>query len=303
MTTHTPLRCNFSNMSLQSATSNHVVLLNSGSYPSYSNYLNQTWVFTGTDWTNLGIAGPTPRVDGVMAFDGNNVMLYGGRGPTSQNGPLGDTWTFNGTVWTQQSPSTSPFPRYKAEAAYLSLAGAVVMFGGQSSGTYANMLEETWLWNGTTWSQATPTTSPSARAGHAMAASASQAIVFGGRSTNSFLNDTWSFDGTQWTQLFPTTVPSVRGEAMMVWDSSNALWVMFGGENNYNYLPETWTFDGTNWTQRAIGFGPSGKIGHMMAFDITTHKTILFGGNNETTNYPSNETWSFDGAAFTWTKL
>ena len=304
MTTHTPSRCAFSSMSFAPTGGAHIVLLDSGSYPFYSNYLNQTWTFSGTDWSNTNATGPTPtRIDAVMAYDGINVMLYGGREASSQIGALGDTWTWDGTVWTKQSPVTSPFPRFKAEAAYISGASGTFMFGGQSIGTYATLLNETWEWNGTTWSQVVVANGagPSARIGHAMAASASTAVMFGGKGDNAQFNDTWSFNGTTWSQLAPTASPSVRSDAVMSYDSTNSLWVLFGGSNEYNYLSETWTFNGTTWTQRSIGAGPTGRVGAVMGFDTTTHKTIMFGGVSATNGYPSNHTWSFDGSTFIWT--
>jgi hypothetical protein len=175
-----------------------VVLLDTGNYPSYSSFLNQTWTFSGTDWTNTSATlvnanGPLPgRTNAVMCFDGYNVMLYGGSGSSSTAGVFQDTWTWNGTAWTQQTPVVSPFGRYKAEAAYLAGSGSseqVVMFGGENLGA---MLNETWVWNGSTlaWVQTFPVTSPAARVGHAMAASGTQIIMFGGRGTNQQFNHT-----------------------------------------------------------------------------------------------------------------
>ena len=312
MTTHTPLRCANSVMSGTPATGftgQRVVLLDTGNFPSFSSFLNETWVFTGTDWTNTGATlvdpnGPLPgRTGAVMCSDGTNVMLFGGQGSSSTAGVFEDTWLWNGTSWTKASPATVPFGRYGAEAAYLAGTGAV-MFGGE------NLLFktlETWIWNGTTWAQVSLANgaSPAARCGHVMAASSSLILLFGGEGTNSQFNDTWTFNGTTWTKLAPANSPSVRSGACMAYDTVNHIWVLFGGSNPLNYLDETWTFNGTTWTQVVLGngVGPSGRVGAQMAFDATSGKTILFGGINATTNYPANDTWAFDGSALTWTQL
>lgn len=322
MTTHTPLRCAYSGMVAQSG---KIVLLNSGNYPSFSSYLNQTWVWNGTngneDWTDVspaasvidpnGPLGPsTPvvmsaRINQTMAFDGYGVMVFGGQGSSSTAGAFNDTWVYNGTSWSLVHPATKPGARYGAEAAYLAGTGAV-MFGGQNAGW---ILNETWVWNGTTWAQVSVANGagPAGRLGHSIAASGSAVLLFGGSGTSDNLfSDTWSFNGTTWTQL-GVTGPSARTGACMAYDSHNSLWVLFGGMNEYNNLVETWTFNGTTWTQVSVanGAGPAGRVGAEMAFDTTNNLTIMYGGIATNSNglYPSNETWAFNGATSTWTKL
>jgi hypothetical protein len=298
-------------MSAASTSGAKVVLLNTGNYPAFSNYLNETWIFTGTDWTDLSSTlidpnGPLPcRTDAVMAFDGYNTILYGGRGASSLVGVLEDTWVWNGTAWTLLSPATTPFGRCKAEAC--GLGNSVVMFGGALAN--GQLLAETWVWDGyhQTWAQVTSTNSattwPAARIGHCMASNGTTVVLFGGKGYNSQYNSTWTYTAVGgWTKLSPTTSPSVRSEACMAYDSTNNIWVLFGGQNANSYLDETWTFDGSNWTQ-VTGTMPSGRIGAEMAFDVTSHKTILFGGINATTNDPANDTWSFNGATGIWTQL
>src|ERR1700722_17975481 len=185
MTTHTPIRCAFSGMV---AKSGKIVLLNPGAYPSFSSYGNETVIWNGTngneDWTAVTTAfinsnaplGPSvngvvmsARINQAMAFDGTNVMGYGGQSSSSTAGVFQDTWIFNGTVWALQSPATTPFGRYKTQAAYCDGYGSL-MFGGENTNS---LLNETWLWNGTTWSQISVLNGlgPAGRTGHAMAGS------------------------------------------------------------------------------------------------------------------------------------
>jgi len=51
--------------------------------------------------------------------------------------------------------------------AYDSTRGQVVLFGGLDANS--KVLGDTWTWDGTTWTQKSPDTSPPARAGAAMA--------------------------------------------------------------------------------------------------------------------------------------
>jgi Galactose oxidase, central domain len=325
MTTTTPNRCANSVMAADptAASGKQVVLLDTGNYPSYSTFLNQTWEFSGTNWNNTSVTlvnanGPLPgRINSCMAFDGYNVVLFGGQGGSSTTGVLEDTWVWNSSAqtWTQLGGPTppgpsltpQPFGRYGQNCAYLVGTG-VVMFGGEN---LLYQLLETWIWDGYTqaWSQLTFAngTSPNARVGHAMAASGSEVVLFGGQGTNSQFNDTWTFNGTTWTKLNPATSPSVRSGACMAYDSTNSVWVMFGGSNEYTYFTDTWTFNGTTWTKAVVGGGstatPAGRVGAQMVFDPQSATTIMFGGISAATNYPSNETWSFNGATLTWTQL
>jgi hypothetical protein len=313
MTTHTPLRCANSVMSAAPTGGARVVLLNTGNYPSFSNYLNETWIFTGTDWTNLSSStinsSPLPlRANACMSYDGTNVMLFGGQGGSSSAGSLNDTWLWNGTTWTKATPTNAPFARWSAEAAYIG-SNTVVMFGG------CNVLYdllETWTWNGSTqaWTQVAVANGagPAARTGHMFAGDgSSKAVLFGGQGTNSQFNDTWTYTtAAGWTQVSPATSPSVRSNGCMVYDSVNSIWVMFGGSNEYTYDTATWTFNGTTWTKAVAGgtsATPCGRIGAQMSFDVTSGKTILFGGIGANANYPLNDTWSFNGATSTWTQL
>jgi hypothetical protein len=326
MTATIPLRCANAAMATDpgAASGKQVVLLDTGNYPSFSSFLNQTWEFTGTNWNNTSATlvnanGPLPgRINFVMSYDGTNVMLYGGQGGSSTVGSLEDTWVWSSSAqtWTQlggpnppgPSLNPQPFSRWDAQAAYIG-SNEVVMFGGTN--TLYHLLE-TWVWNGSTqtWLQIAEANgaSPPARVNHMMAGDgASTAVLFGGSGTNSQLNDTWTFSGTTWTQVHPTTSPSIRSNACMAYDSVNSIYVMFGGNNEYNYLVETWTYSTSTstWTlvPHANGVGPTGRINAQMCFDPQSGTTIMYGGVGATANYPLNETWSFNGATLTWTQL
>jgi hypothetical protein len=69
----------------------------------------------------------------------------------------------------------------------------VVLFGGF---TGAALVADTWEWDGTNWTQLTPSASPSARCAHAMAydAASQRVVLFGGALVwPTFLGDTWIY--------------------------------------------------------------------------------------------------------------
>lgn len=311
MTTNSPPRCAHSAMAFGDG---YTVLMDTGNYPAYSSYLNETWLYSGgtNTWTNtsttlMDAAGPLPgRSQMVMSSDGTTIMLYGGQGGASGQ-VFQDTWTYSGTpgTWTKKSPANVPFGRYGAKAAYLAGTGSVMFggFGGAGNGVY---LLETWVWNGTTWAlQAIANgASPRARIQHCMAASPSLVLMFGGViSDGSFLNDTWSFASGSWTQLTPTILPSVRGDAVMTYDTANSNFVLFGGQNEYNYLPETWTYTPgsatTPWVQKFPAVSPAGRVGAQMVYDANLAAVVMFGGVSATDNSPSDGTWAWNGTVWT----
>ena len=162
-----------------------------------SNILGDTWAWNGTTWTKQ-VSATSPSVRGYpgMAYDAaiGNAVLFGGE--ARGGGNLHDTWTWNGTTWAQQHPATSPRARYGEGMAYDAASGAVVLFGGFNSRISPYYLGDTWTWNGTTWAQQHPATSPSARANPAMAydAATGTVVLFGGVSpSGSYLGDTWTW--------------------------------------------------------------------------------------------------------------
>jgi len=87
--------------------------------------------------------------------------------------------------------------------AYDAARNRVVLFGGKSS---LSLLKDTWEWDGTNWTQATPWMSPSARLDHAMAYDVRRRrmVLFGGTNSGYSLNDMWEYPGSV---LIPTGLP------------------------------------------------------------------------------------------------
>src|SRR5207253_11503361 len=141
-------------------------VLNNGSY-----YLNDTWTFNGSKWTQQHPAtAPSARDDAAMAFDvvHGNTVLFGGRDSVSNY--LADTWLWSGSTWVQQSPANAPPTRWNSMMSYDSILSTTVLFGGSCSnapgcpGIPLVTFNDTWYWSGSNWSQQTPPNSPPARA-------------------------------------------------------------------------------------------------------------------------------------------
>jgi hypothetical protein len=192
-----------------------------------------------------------------------------------------------------------PAPRSDASMAYDPGLARLVLFGGSNSANA--LLADTWTTNGTTWTEAAPTTSPSARSDAAMAydPATNQLVLFGGlSSTNAALGDTWVYNGTTWTALTPAASPPARSFASMAYDSATNQLVLFGGLSSAGTpLSDTWTFDGTTWTQATPAASPLARSDASMAYDAATNHLVLFGGLSTPTTTLA-DTWTFDGT--TW---
>jgi len=170
--------------------------------------------------------------------------------------------------------------------------GEVVLFGGNTD-------NETWIWDGSSWTARSPVTSPPQRVNTAMAydAARGQVVLFGGRgSDSSFLNDTWAWDGTTWTQMTPASSPPPLAFHAMAYDATRGQVVLLGGYDG-RYYNETWLWDGTTWTQQFPANSPPARIIHAMAFDAAHSQVVLFGGVDNNAFF--GDTWLWDGINWT----
>ena len=267
--------------------------------PRLGNFLGDTWIWDGTNWNQKSPqTSPRSRYAFGMAYDStqSQIVLFGGA--LGFNANLGDTWAWDGTNWTQKSPQTSPPARGYCVMAYDAAHQQVVLFGGYSEPpagppfVAGTRWGDTWVWDGTNWTQKSPQSSPSARTGAAMVYDAAhgQVVLFGGF-VSAGLNDTWVWDGSNWTQKFPQTSPGTRSGHAMAYDSTRGQVVLFSGNIN-----DTWIWDGSNWTQESPQTSPPARHNHAMAYDSARDQVVLFGGSDPT-GQDLSDTWVWNGGA------
>jgi hypothetical protein len=118
--------------------------------------LGDAWRWDGAAWQSLcDTCDPGARGLLAMAGNGSTVVLYGGIGPS---GPLDDTWVYDGTTWTNpcgtaRGVDCGPGPLMGASMAWDGTQ--FVLFGGAQPvpGTPAPV-DDTWMFDGTTWTKA-----------------------------------------------------------------------------------------------------------------------------------------------------
>ncbi|HEY6237703.1 MAG TPA: kelch repeat-containing protein, partial [Thermoplasmata archaeon] len=286
-----PLARQFLGMTYDAA-DGYVVLF--GGNDNQGTTFSDTWSFQSGNWTNLsgrivGGVGPSARTC-ELAYDARDayvVMFSGGHGISA------DTWTYQALRWTNLSipASASPPPRWPGSLAYISSAGAVVLFGGIPStinGEY--FAQDTWTFVGGNWTQLHPASPPTPRwiAGFADDPADGIGLLFGGGGPDgplgvgANLDDAFAFLNGSWQTISAPAWrlsghPPTRAGPAMSYDPAAQAVVLFGGDGNFGMMNDTWLFQNGNWTALATASAPSPRAYAGMAFDPSDGWMILFG--------------------------
>ena len=203
------------------------------------------------------------------------------------------------TIWLAATPPTMPSARHLHAMAQDPGRDRVVMFGGRDLAA----LGDTWEWDGADWIRAS-TAAPPARSEHAMAycAGSARIVMFGGKDAASLpLADTWEWNGRAWAQRTLAVSPAARFGHAMAPDYLNFTAVLFGGVGPAGPTDDTWEWGGLTWQRRSPSFRPEPRAYHAMAYDPARLRVVLFGGLDPAGQLLNNDTWEWDGSA--WTRI
>ena len=258
------------------------------------------WTWNGSVWSQKYPIGAKPvvRYGHGMVWDAANqvAVMHGGVGSTT----FGDTWLWNGSAWVDATPTgDSPGRRRFHTMAYDALHGTVVLFGGMDE-THV-VRQDTWLWNGSAWQEATPVSgSPPGRIYGAMAydSTRERVVLHGGQSDGLSLEDVWEWDGSSWHEVIVQRAqPLPRKDAAATFDSIRNRFIIFGGRIAYGtQTADTWEWDGSDWYDLTPPEGqpnPTARYDAVMGFDPDRGVAVLFGGAGGT------GTWEWNGSAWT----
>jgi len=254
-----------------------------------------TWEFNGQFWSKNDSQWDTPpaRSGAQMVYDTNRevMVLYGGKNLIADEFPPYHTWEYDGTTWTPVNTPTAPPERLTHGMAYDAKEGVVVMYGGTDS-SLTGFLNDTWIYDGTDWTERTPSITPSelGRGGHMMAYSPlrQKVLLFGGIHIFDRFTDTWLYDTAQntWTELETPTSPSLRIFFGMVWNEVRQKMMIYGGFDSQSPLNDTWELDGFSWRRRAPVSAPNAPPVPVMVYDFARRQPMIYGGL-------SDETWMY----------
>jgi hypothetical protein len=251
-------------------------------------------------------ASPSVRAEVAMtSFPGIGVLLFGGS--PAFGSPFADTWRYNGSTWTQLAPTASPTGRARAGIVYDNFRGVAVMYGGGNTSFFGGpSIDQTWEFDGTTWSQITTTSTPGGLSlmGLAFDSTRNRTVLYGGVPNSRFpiaANGTWEYDGFNWTQVTTAQSPGPLERPAMCYHAGMGRTILFGGiDPQTGGTNTTWSYDGTNWAALPVtGTVPSARTGARMVYDSTRLRAVLYGGADPMTGNQFNDTWEFDGAVWT----
>jgi hypothetical protein len=163
------------------------------------------WQWTGSDWTSSAPPGAPPvRFGYGFAYDPEHHQEVLTAGYISLGHPASETWLLRQGQWSQASPG-SVGPTGYTNAAYDEARHQLVVM--VTTGTPPQWADETWTWDGVTWTRLDPKhRPPGALSGQSLVydVSSGRVLMFGGKSDqlgSSMLNQTWAWDGTDWIRL------------------------------------------------------------------------------------------------------
>lgn len=202
-------------------------------------------------------------------------------------------------------PGPPPAPRTSAGVAYDQARGQLVLFGGVGG---TRLFNDTWTWNGKSWTQQHPAATPPAREQSSMAYDTARHVVllFGGIGPTQSsgpstvnLNDTWTWDGQAWTQRQPKHVPALTESWLtaMAFDPISRM-VLLYGHTAADYKMQTWAWDGSDWIQMHPLSDPGIDMPTMVS---TADHALLLGVGAQIGGRYFTQTWSWDGSE--WKRL
>jgi hypothetical protein len=236
---------------------------------------------------------PPPRSSAAVAFDeARGVMVLFGGNSDQGTGPRADTWTFDGKLWVQQKPSSHPQGRTSFAMAYDQARHNVVLFGGMAQvgagkgGVQA--VDDTWIWNGTTWKEMHPAHEPAFiydwGAPQMQFDPISRTVLTSGYTKSTEPNmamrpELWSWDGADWKQLLSPT------------DGQAGATMMGAGDRVLLVGAGTWAWSGSAWTELNPRFNIPADPIVSNAYDPQRHQLVVLDGG---------DTWVWDGS--TWAR-
>jgi hypothetical protein len=217
-----------------------------------------------------------------MAYDAgrDEVVMFGGRIPLEET-RFDDTWILTGDTWQQRHPAASPPALAGVSMTYDPVRDEVVLFGGERDDAHSTLSDETWVWDGATWVERHPATTPPARSRAAMAfdPELGAVVMFGGDIGYNRLDDTWVWNGTDWRELTDASGPLPMSDSGMTsFDGGVVLFGGYGGVEDRQLLNRTWQLRDEQWHLLGVDQPRIAWYGMGIATDTSRDRIIAFGG-------------------------
>ena len=258
---------------------------------------DETWIWDGSSWTLDSATLPEVLERPLLVYHAGRQMMMVNSGLDNSNKISSETYGLVNGNWVVVDREAHPDSTVFGAASYDKTRHRIVMFGGNNGTSDIN---ETWEFDGVSWTRQTVSTIPGAQNGHSMTFydSRDEVILY------TVDGDTYSYDGSDYTLEDGSSLPGTRLYSKMVYDSERDVVILFGGGyeggGSWYYGEGTYQYDGTSWT-KVCGSGvtgcttePSGRKEFAFVFDSKRNVAVLFGGIAG-----SGETWEWNGTLWT----
>jgi len=232
---------------------------------------------------------------GVLNWDGKTLTLeVDVRGLSF---PIAVDPAVESYVWAPATVTGAPPQRQFASAAFDSVHGQLVVYGGRDATT--TPYNTTLLLANQAWSTAPApgaANDPGPLRNHSMAFNGTSVVLYGGHTGAAPVDKTWLWNGSGWTEDTDAARPVARYGAAMAFAGSGKV-LLYGGVTNGG---ETWEYNG-NWTQDCLSPAcsssqPSARGFAAMAYEGGSN-VLLFGGADSSGD--NDETWEWNGSSWT----
>jgi hypothetical protein len=206
-------------------------------------------------------------------------------------------WGWNGTQW-QRVAEGGPLGRILGGAAYDENRNVLVVYGGRPV-ELGQCSQETWEWDGETWTQVDA--QPPTACDHVKMvydSARGEMILFSGLDPDEQpVNETWSWDGSEW-QLLSEEGPESRGHFGFVHDPNHGQTLLYGGYTSAA-TDEFWAWKDGAWQE--LDFAGPGTLSHFgMIYDTNANALYIFGGATARSTFSSltDKTWVLSGGSW-----
>jgi hypothetical protein len=224
------------------------------------------WEWDGTSWADRSDPGaahwPPSLVVASAAYDPDRrvTVFFGGYTPGGYDPgmtTLGDQiWEWNGATFSNPQATPRPLGRNSHAMVYDPVRRVTLLFGGWSyDGIRGQAHNDLWQWDGTRWTDLTPSPLPTAWPGPRSSSTLvwdsrrQRAVLFGGVAVNPLGSERyataelWEWDGAGWTNLTPDPLPDgwplKRSGHAAVYDPIRGVMLVFSGTAEDRRAPAT----------------------------------------------------------------
>ena len=283
------------------------------------------WAWDGEAWVPLEGQGdrPSARRGHGLVYDPDRerLLLYGGY---DEEDYLGDTFSWNDGMWQEHAGvGAQPEARHRHAMALDPVTGEIVLFGGFEEHDYLyRWFDDTWVWDGDAWREATPTGArPEFRSMPTMVydVGADATRLFGGAwlvsdslLNSQVFNDLWQLGRGGWVSLQPAEpLPPRLAAHDMTYDRTRGRAAIYGGATPTAIAiaakGDLWSTDGAAWTRAVPETDrPVSRIFSAIAYDEARDRMVVFGGCRALDAFGNcssfvDDTWEWDG--LDWTRV